>query len=164
MKQDTEKALLWIVKILNKLNIPYRIGGGLAVYLYGHDREINDIDISIDGNHFKEIIPFVEKYITAGPKHYKNKKWDCFTLSLNYKNQDIDITDSQTLLMSSKDGKKWIKNKKIYKKHQDKIIKFNGVSIPIMDPRVLIEYKKELIGKHQEEDILFLQKYLKNTS
>ena len=80
-------------------------------------------------------------------------------LSLNYLGQDIDITDSSTLLMSTKDGKHWIKNSEIYKKYPDVLMHVDDLIIPLMDPRVLLEYKKELSGEHQEYDISFLEKY-----
>ena len=163
MNKNTKEALKWIVKILNGLNISYRIGGGVAVHLYGHTREINDIDISISNDYFDCIIPFVREYIIAGPKHYKNEKWDCMTLSLNYHGQDIDITDASTLLMTNREGTEWIENRKIYQKYPDNIIDFDGINIPLMHPKILIEYKKELSGKHQEDDIRFLESYIKNT-
>ncbi|OGM96445.1 MAG: hypothetical protein A3B86_03245 [Candidatus Yanofskybacteria bacterium RIFCSPHIGHO2_02_FULL_38_22b] len=84
MEEKTLNALKWIVGILNINNIPYCIGGGMAVYLYGSSRPVNDIDISVSGQYFPTIVPLVQDYIISGPKHYKNDKWDCTTLSLNY--------------------------------------------------------------------------------
>lgn len=162
MEEKTLKALKWIVNILNKNNIPYSIGGGMAVYLYGSSREVNDIDISISGKYFPIIVPLVKEYITAGPKHYKNDKWDCDTLSLNYGEQDIDLTDADTLLMSKKDGTGWIINKEIYKKYPNIMKEVEGVMVSLMDPRVLLEYKQELDGEHQESDLKFLREYIKN--
>ena len=164
MRENIKEVLFWISNILKQLNISYRIGGGFAVHLYGNDRPINDIDISISGDYFNDIIPYVSDYILVEPKHYKNEKWDCTTLSLNYKGQDIDITNSDTLLMSNKNKTRWIKNKEIYEKYPDVFIEFDGINIPIMNPKVLIEYKKELDGEHQENDISFLREYIKNTS
>lgn len=153
-------ALLWIADILNKNHIFYAIGGGVAVNLYGSGRKINDIDISIHGEDFDKIVPLVSEYIVAGPKKYKNEKWDCNTLSLNYMGQDIDLTDRDTLLMSGKDGSGWIKNKDIYEKYPDCIHEINGVKVTLMDPRVLLEYKLELSGEGQDSDIEFLKRYI----
>ena len=36
--EKTIDALKWIVGILNKHNIPYRIGGGFAAKMYGSSR------------------------------------------------------------------------------------------------------------------------------
>lgn len=51
MNEKTTRALKWIVGILSKLEVPYRIGGGFAAHVYGSNRLINDIDISLPGIH-----------------------------------------------------------------------------------------------------------------
>lgn len=162
MEENLLKALKWIVGILNRNNIPYCIGGGMATYLYGSGRQVNDIDISVSGKYFPVIVPLVREYITAGPKHYKNNKWDCLTLSLNYEGRDIDITDADTLMMSKKDGSGWTRNKEIYQKYPNVIKEVDGISVSLMDPRVLFEYKQELGGEHQEFDLKFLRDYIKH--
>ncbi len=159
MDDKLQDALRWIVGILNNKNIPYKIGGGFAAHVYGSDRPINDIDISMSGKYFDNILPYVSEYVIAGPKHYLNEKWDCITLSLNYNGQSIDITDVDTLKMSNLDKTNWIQVKEI--RLFDGIIKnINGINVSIMDPKDLIAYKKELEGDHQLIDIEAIQRYL----
>lgn len=57
MEEKTLNALRWIVGILNKHQVPYRIGGGFAAHIYGSNRPINDIDISLPGKYFSAIVP-----------------------------------------------------------------------------------------------------------
>lgn len=162
MEQNTFEALKWIVGILDTCHVPYRIGGGLAVHLYGSTRAVNDIDISISGKYFPDIIPYVKKFISTGPKHYLNEKWDCTTLSLDYHGQDIDLTDVDTLLMKDFGGTKWIRNKEIYKKYPDVTKELDSIKVKLMNPRVLLEYKQELSGEHQDFDKKFLENYIKS--
>ena len=162
MEEKTLNALKWIIDILSENNIPYCVGGGMAAHLYGSGRQVNDIDISVSGKYFPTIIPLTRNYITVGPKFYKNDKWDCTTLSLNYKGQDIDMTDADTLMMKKKDDTGWVRNKEIYQKHPNVIKVVDGISVSLMDPRVLLEYKQELDGEHQEFDIKFLRDYIKD--
>lgn len=164
MESKTLEALKWLVGILDENEVPYRIGGGAAAYIYGSGRYINDIDVSLSGQYFERLVPAVEKYIVTGPKHYLNEKWDCTTLSLEYNGQDIDLTDSDTLLMRDKANSKWIENKTIYKKHKDMVKEVNGVKVSLMHPRVLVEYKKELSGEHQQHDIDFLERYINESN
>lgn len=165
MSETTLSALTWIVEILNKNNIPYRVGGGAATFLYGSGRNINDIDISISGDYFPILIPFVREYITIEPKHYVGEKWDCITLSLAYHGQDIDLTDVNTLLMKSSFDDTWIKNKEIYDKLPDiKKDLGNGVLVTLMHPKVLLEYKEHLSGEHQEFDRNYLKKIIESGS
>ena len=165
MKYDLNEKVLnglrWITEILDKNNIPYKIGGGFAAKIYGSPREVNDIDISLSGKYFYVIVPEVEEYITAGPKHYLNEKWDCNTLSIDYNGQDIDMTDVDTLKMTNLEKTEWIDVKDI--RLFDSInFNINGIKASIMDPRDLIRYKKELGGDHQLIDIEYIQKYLNN--
>jgi hypothetical protein len=162
MEEKTRTALKWIADILNSHKVPYRIGGGMATFLYGSGRPVNDIDISVAGKYFAELLPVVKDYIVSGPKHYKNDKWDCDTLSLNYNGQDIDLTDVKTLLMSKKDGSGWIRNKEIYEKYPNIDMEFEGVKVSLMNPQALLEYKQELDGEHQEFDRVFLKKYIES--
>ena len=113
LEEKTQKALEWITDILDKNDIPYKIGGGFAAHVDGSSRKVNDIDISLSGKYFPVIVSEVYEYITAGPKHYLNEKWDCDTLSLNYYGQDIDMTDVDTLKMTNLEKTEWIDVKKI---------------------------------------------------
>jgi hypothetical protein len=161
LEKNTQNALKWIVEILDKNNIPYKIGGGFAAHIYGSPRKINDVDISLSGKYFPSIISEVSDYIIAGPKHYLNEKWDCDTLSINYLGQDIDITDVDTLQMSDLEKNKWIQVKEI-RLYDGIKTNINGINVSIMDPRDLIAYKKELDGEHQLIDIEAVQKYIAN--
>jgi len=160
MDTKTLEALKWIVGVLDGAGVSYWIGGGLATALYGSGRPVNDIDISVSGKDFPVIVSLVREHIVAGPKHYLNEKWDCETLSLSYHGQDIDLTDVDTLLMRDKDDTMWIKNKEIYGKRPDVRMEVEGMTVMLMHPRVLREYKEHLSGEHQEQDCRFLDGYI----
>lgn len=160
MEQKTINALKWIVEVLDKHSISYRIGGGFAAHVYGSNRPVNDIDISLSGTHFPTIASEVTEYITAGPKHYSNEKWDCDTLSLNYHGQEIDITDIDTLLMSNKEKTEWFQTKELFRKFDTVLTEVAGITVSLIDPRDLVAYKKHLDGDHQLVDIEAVQKYI----
>ncbi len=160
MEDKTAKALRWIVGILDKHQVPYRIGGGFAAHVYGASRPINDIDISLPGSFFDKIVPEVSAYITSGPKHYSNEKWDCDTLSLEYQGQEIDMTDIDTLRMSNKEKTEWFQTKDRYRKYPTLPVEVENVTVSLIDPRDLAAYKKELDGDHQLVDIKAVEKYI----
>ena len=159
LEEKTTDALRWIVEILNRNNIPYKIGGGFAAKVYGSSRRINDIDISLSGKYFPILLSETSDYITVGPKHYLNEKWDCDTISINYSGQDIDITDIDTLKMTNLEKTKWINVIEI-RLSDSKKININEIDISVMDPQDLIAYKKELGGEHQLIDIRATKEYL----
>jgi len=156
-EQKTLDALHWIIEIFNRHNIPYRIGGGFAAKLYGSLRPLNDIDFGISEKYFSIIVPEIFEYITYGPNHYKDVKWDCELITLNYHNQEIDISGTDTIKMSNKERTKWI--------HLDESsdtldMNVAGIDIKVMNPIELMEYKKELDGEHQLVDIKAIENYL----
>ncbi len=163
MEEKTINALKWIVSILNKNNIPYRIGGGFAAHVYGSTRSVNDIDISLSGKYFPVIVSEVSDYITAGPKHYSNAKWDCNTLSINYNSQEIDITDIDTLMMSNKEQTKWFQTKDNYCKFPNIMKVVDGIEISLINPYDLVAYKNELADRnhlYQLDDVNAVEKYI----
>ena len=161
MEQKTLKALHWIVGILDKHNIPYRIGGGFAAHVYGSARPVNDIDFSLSGKYFSVIVSEVSEYITAGPKHYLNEKWDCDTLSLNYEGQQIDMTDINTLRMSNFEKTEWFQTRDDFRKFDVIKTKVDGIEVSLIDPRDLVAYKKHLADRdYQLVDIAAVEKYI----
>jgi len=157
MEEKTINALRWIIEIFNKYNVPYRIGGGFAAKMYGSPRPLNDIDFGIPEKYFSVILPEISKYITYGPKRYKDAKWDCELITLNYQNQEIDISGTETIKMSNKERTKWIP---LDESSDTLDMKFKGIDIKVMDPVELMEYKKELDGDHQLIDIRAVEDYL----
>lgn len=151
LEEKTKKALLWIIKILNKHDIPFQISGGFAAKLYGSPRPLNDIDIDMPEERFDEIINDVKKYITYGPEQYVNEKWDLLVLTLDYFGQEIDLSGSKTTKIFDSKNKKWL----TFSSDLSKVvwITVDGIKVPVMPKKDLIAYKIYLGGKHQLIDI-----------
>ncbi len=163
LDEKTINALRWIIAILNKNEIDYQISGGFAGKVFGSKRKLNDIDIDISKNNFDKILPEISEYIIYGPDHYIDFKWDLELITLNYKGQEIDICDSDNSLISNKEGTRWIHFSTNFSKTLD--IDLNGIKIKVINPKDFLEYKKELDGKHQLEDIEAVKNFLnKNTT
>ena len=85
MNKNAKEAFHWIIHILRKNKVPFRISGGLAVNAYGSKRELADIDIDIPDIYIMRLLSFFRDYKYKGPNHYKDKEWDCYAISINYK-------------------------------------------------------------------------------
>lgn len=87
LEEKTINALRWIVEILNKNKINYQISGGFAGKIFGSKRELHDIDIDISKKDFRKILPEISSYITYGPDHYVDGKWDLELITLIIKDK-----------------------------------------------------------------------------
>ena len=106
--RHTATALRWIVDILNDLQIPFEIDGGLAAQAYGSERELADIDINVPEERFSEIIPKVKEYIRFGPGWYRDEHWELLMITLKYAGQNIDIGALGRIQYFDKETKQWI--------------------------------------------------------
>jgi len=158
-EKKTIDALRWMIKIFNRHNVPYRIGGGFAARMYGSPRPLNDIDFGIPEKYFSIILPDIAKYITHGPNRYRDAKWDCELITLNYHDQEIDISGTDTEKMSNKERTKWIS---LDESSDTLDMNLEGINIKVMNPIELMTYKKELDGEHQLVDIEAIEKYINN--
>src|SRR3989344_3149994 len=146
--RKTKEAFKWIINILKKHKIPYRISGGLAARIYGSKRPLRDIDIEIQDSDFKDIIPDIKKYIKEGPKNFKDKVMKTYGLVLFYKGQQIEFSGTETEELFDAKRRKWIKSKidisKITKK------KVYGGIVKVIRKKDLLVYKK-MIGSRKED-------------
>jgi hypothetical protein len=158
LQEKTTNALKWIIEILNKKNIPYQITGGLAAKIYGSPRPLNDIDIDIPEDKFTNIMTAIEPYIIFGPEYMNDGKWDTKLITLNFKGQEMDIGGAYETKISNKNRTIWIPYPIDFS--QARKIEVGGISLNVMAPEKLIEYKKNLDGVHQLVDINAVKKFL----
>lgn len=106
--RHTETALKWIVGILNELNIPFEIDGGMAAEVYGAKRELADIDINVSEEGFYKIVPLVKEYIHFGPKWFRDDHWELLMMTIKYAGQNIDISPVEQMKYFDENSKQWI--------------------------------------------------------
>ena len=154
--RNTKSALIWVVEILNKRQIPFQVTGGFAAKIYGSKRKLADIDIDIPENRFNELLNDVHSYIKFGPSQYKDSDWDLKLLTLNYKNQDIDLCGAYKVKIYNKLSKKWVILKSNFKKSIVKTM--YGISIPVIPKNELISYKNKVLRGVDKIDIRYLKR------
>ncbi len=141
MKRPKE-AFHWIVKILRKNKVPFRVTGGLAVNCYGVKRKLFDIDIDVPDYALQKLMPFFKKFKLTGPTHYKDKEWDVNYLSIDYHGQDVDLIGSNSQKIFNKNTGKWENVKINLSKPQQK--KIFGLIVPVIPKNELIKYKAKI--------------------
>lgn len=165
MKRNTRKAFLWIINILKSNNIPFQIAGGLAARIYGSMRPLADIDIGIPDKMIPTILPEVKDYIIYGPERYLDDSFDLLLMTLNFAGQEIDIYGAEGEKLYNTKTLKWefcgtdimdSVEKEVY-----------GIKVPMIKPKDLIDYKKQIARPCDLEDIKNLensQSTIKNTN
>lgn len=156
MARKTKKAFIWIVGILRKHGVPFRISGGFAANIYGSHRLLADIDIEVPDEKVFILQKNVQKYIVYGPKQYKDNEWDLLLMTLRYKNQEIDIFGVDSLKLHNKKIGKWVKLKTDLSKAKKK--KVYDLIVPIIPLKNLIDYKRKICTPIDIQDIKALSK------
>ncbi|MDD5182201.1 MAG: hypothetical protein PHC66_03455 [Candidatus Nanoarchaeia archaeon] len=157
MQRRTKDAFLWIMSILHRHRIPYRISGGLAARIYGSKRRLADIDIDIpDKIHENRILSEVGDYIIFGPKRYVDHQFDLLLMTLKYKGQKIDICVGEHEKLFDHEKKEWVANKIDLSKHVDK--KVYGLVARVIPKNDLIAYKRLMARKVDIADVKCLLK------
>lgn len=148
-EKNTEAAFKWIVGLLHKHAIPFRIAGGFAATIYGSSRSIADIDIGIPDDRFEDLYKDVEEYITFGPARYVDKEWDLKLMTLLYKGQEIDLAGATTSMFFDRESNTWVAGTRDLSIYEMKEV--YGLSVPVIPKSDLMAYKKKL---GREVDIL----------
>ena len=148
--KETEKAFLWLTKILEQKGIRYRISGGFAARVYGVDRELADIDIEIADKDIPFIIEDIKPYIIFGPARYKDENWDLNLVTLRYLGQEIDMASINAKIFNQKT--------KLWEKLSSKLDDFEirsvfGKKVPIEPIKSMISYKTNLARDVDLEDV-----------
>jgi hypothetical protein len=142
MNRDANTAFHWIITILNKLNIPFQISGGLAAIAYGATRPLEDIDIDIPEEKFSLLDEEVKDFIIYGPECFKDESWDLLLMTLNYHQQLIDFSGAFHTKIFNKDLKVWQAIPANFSTAEIKNI--FGLDVPVIAKDELLSYKKAL--------------------
>ena len=148
---NQSSAFHWIVALLNRHQIPFRVTGGLAAIAYGAHRPLVDIDLDFPENRFTEILEEVQPYITFGPSVFRDDVWDLQMLTLNFQGQVIDLGGINARIFDLK-CQQWTTLKSNLNDFEMKNI--FGIEVPVIPKDELMMYKTIL---SRDVDLLDLQ-------
>lgn len=136
------EALTWLKGVLQELEIPFQVVGGLAAIAHGGTRELHDIDVYVPEGALEAILPQVAEHHSHGPLRHRGEHWDCVFMEVRYAGEEIEIADAARTRLRSDPGDAW----------QPAGVDFGasvagdafGVTIPVMPRDQLIDYKRRL--------------------
>ena len=161
MTDTTRLALHWIVDIFEEENIPYQIVGGTAAHFYGASRPINDIDIDVGEKHFARLLERVKGYVTFGPEVLIDSEWIVLVLGVTYHGQLIELSNADAQKLYDDETSEW---KDFSYTLQDVVqIPWEGKQLRLLDPQLMIDYKRYLHGQKQKDDIETIREFIAET-
>ena len=154
MRETSKIAFHWIVKLLRKQKIPFRVSGGLAARAYGAKRPLADIDLDVPDAALYKLAHLVKKFKPLGPKHYIDSEWDVNYVEFYYKQQEISLIGSDSQKIFNKNTTKWECFKIRLPENNKKLI--SGLIVPVIPKNDLISYKSKIRRKVDLIDVTFL--------
>ncbi|MGY0216569.1 hypothetical protein ACWJJH_04160 [Endozoicomonadaceae bacterium StTr2] len=145
MSQDNKQAALeWIVELLNSRNVPFAICGGLAAISYGSNRSLNDIDLFVPAQYFRQAVEAGRAYISKPAQHYceASEGWDLEYVQFIYKGVKIEIGNTAGMKIFDRRQQCWVP----LNVHFGELVpgRVFGVEIPVIPKQALIAYKSVL--------------------
>ena len=146
--KKTKEAFLWIISILVKHKVPYRISGGFAAKIYGSKRRLRDIDIEIPDKQFNKILPDIREYISEGPGRFIDDKMKTYGLVMEYKGQIIEFSGTDTEILFDFRKKKWVRSKIDISKISRKRV--YGKMVNVIKKKDLLAYKTMIQSRPED--------------
>ncbi len=144
-------ALDWIVSYLERHDIPYLMCGGLAAQAYGSARPLADIDLYVPDQFLNQVSAMGRDYVSFGPAHYVDEKWDLTFVQFVYEGQKIEVgSDRECKILDSRTGE-WHKKNIDFDRYN--LVSLYGKLVRVMKKDDLIAYKLKLSREVDLDDI-----------
>ncbi|MCC5860076.1 MAG: hypothetical protein JJT90_18130 [Ectothiorhodospiraceae bacterium] len=144
-------AAQWIVGILRDRNIPFLICGGLAAKGYGSERDLNDIDLFVPGEHFSSVVQAGQEYISKAARHYCEEGWDLTYVQFKYKGVKVEVGNADGPRILDAENQTWVPFVIDFSRY--KTVRLLGLDLPLMLADDLVWYKSVLSRPVDIEDI-----------
>ena len=144
-------AAQWIVGLLRDRNIPYLVCGGLAAKGYGSERELNDIDLFVPGEHFLSVVQAGQEYISKAATHYREEGWDLTYVQFKHEGVKVEVGNAEGPQIYDAGREIWIPPNIDFSRY--KTVNLLGLELPLMLEEDLLRYKSALSRPVDIEDI-----------
>ncbi|MBT2775196.1 hypothetical protein J7J47_23540 [Halomonas sp. ISL-60] len=144
-------AAKWIVEVLRDSNIPFQICGGLAAKGYGAERELNDIDLFVPGEHFQKVVQAGQSFISKPAKHYCEEGWDLTYVQFKYEGIKVEVGSADGAQIFDVASQAWVPLKIAFDRYVT--VTLLGLALPVMLKEDLIRYKTVLSRPVDIDDI-----------
>lgn len=141
----------WIIGLLRDRTIPFLICGGLAAKGYGSDRDLNDIDLFVPGEHFSSVARAGHKFVSKAAAHRQEEGWDLTYVHFNYEGIKVEVGNADGPRVFDVAKEAWIPLKIDFLRYTT--VPLLGLELPLMLKDDLVRYKSALSRPVDIEDI-----------
>ncbi|MDX1458161.1 MAG: hypothetical protein R3276_11285 [Marinobacter sp.] len=144
-------AARWIVGLLRDRNIPFLICGGLAAKGYGSERELNDIDLFVPGEHFSLVVQVGKDFVSKAAAHRQEEGWDLTYVQFIYEGIKVEVGSADGPKIFDAGSKIWVPLNIDFSRYA--MVNLLGLELPLMLKDDLVQYKSTLSRPVDIEDI-----------
>lgn len=145
------QALAWIVGLLNDLEIPFQVVGGLAARAYGATRPLVDLDFYVPTSRLADVAAAASDRVVRPPAHHRDDEWDISFMALEHDGVRIELGGADGARYFDRGAGRWT----------DVAIDYGvalrrevlGVEVPLMPRVALIAYKRALDRAVDRQDL-----------
>jgi hypothetical protein len=145
------RALRWIVGLLEELEVPFQVVGGLAAGAYGATRPLADLDFYVPTRCLLIVAEAADSRLVRAPEHHRDEDWDITFMALEHEGQRIELGGADGARYFDRGAGHW----------RDVEIDFEasarrevlGIEIPVMPCEKLIAYKRALDREVDRQDL-----------
>jgi hypothetical protein len=156
-QQNHAKALHWIVLLLRNHDVPFLICGGLAAIGYGSKRAINDIDLFVPSERFREVVYLGASYISKPAQRYCEaaEGWDLEYVQFKHSGVKIEVGNPDGAKILNSATNRWVSLELDFSSIETRSVL--GIPLPLMKPEALADYKHKLGRPVDLQDIETMQ-------
>ena len=135
-------AAQWIVGLLRERQIPFQICGGLAAQGYGAERELNDIDLFVPGEHFARVVQVGQAFISKPAGRYCEEGWDLTYVQFKQAGIKIEVGNAEGVKLFDAESETWVPLSIDFTRYHT--ANLLGLALPLMPKDDLMRYKSVL--------------------
>ena len=144
-------AAQWIVRLLRDRDIPFLICGGLAAKGYGSERDLNDIDLFVPGEHFSSVVQAGQEFVSKAAAHRQEEGWDLTYVQFKYEDIKVEVGNADGPQIFDAGRETWVPLKIDFSRYVT--MHLLGLELPLMLMDDLVQYKSALSRPVGIEDI-----------
>ncbi|ASK21810.1 hypothetical protein CEK60_04580 [Halomonas sp. N3-2A] len=127
------------------------ICGGLAAKGYGSERDLNDIDLFVPGEHFASVVQAGQEFISKAAAHRQEEGWDLTYVQFKYEGIKVEVGNADGSQIFDASQETWVPLNIDFSRYLT--VHLLGLELPLMLKDDLVWYKSTLARPVDIEDI-----------